>query len=192
MLPTRTLHELTFAEAEALTHEGAAFVDLRPMKDHLEVHIPGSLGIVYEFGPGMGARARDCLPLSLPLILMAAPDVDMVHAGATLRGRGFEVLGEVRNAVEEWAVKHGTPASTEQLDRLPEGTVALHVRDPGALPPGDALTIPAETLWDRTDELSQGPIAVVAGFGLRATLAVGILERAGIRDVSLLWARQGR
>lgn len=192
MLPTRTLSDLTFAEAEHAVEDGAAYVDLRPMKDHLEVHIPGSLGLVYEFGPGMGARARDCLPLSLPLVLLPGPDVDVLHAAATLRGRGFEVVGELRNGVEEWSAHNGTPASTEQLDRLPEGTTAVHVVDPGATPPEGAVTIPAETLWNRTGELRDGPIAIVGGFGLRATLAVGILERAGFGDVSLLWARDRR
>lgn len=192
MLPTRTLPDLAFTAAEEAVNDGAAYVDLRPMKDHLEVHIPGSLGLVYEFGPGMGARARDCLPLSLPLVLLPGPEVDAVHAAATLRGRGFEVVGELRNGVEEWGAHHGTPASTEQLDRLPTGATALHVLDPGATPPEGAVTIPAETLWDRTEELSRGPIVIVAGFGLRATLAVGILERAGFTDVSILWARPRR
>lgn len=190
MLPTRTLAELTFTDAEALVQEGAAYVDLRPMKEYLEVHIPGSLGLVYEFGPGMGARARDCLPLSLPLILLPGPGIDAVHAAASLRGRGFEILGELRNGPEAWAATHGPPASTDQLERSPEGTTALHVGDPGAVPPDGAHVIPAETLWARVDEVDRSPVAVVAGFGLRATLAVGILERAGHKDVSLLWAKR--
>ena len=189
MLPTRTLAELTLTEAEALVEQGAAYIDLRPMKDYLEVHIPGSLGLVYEFGPGMGSRARDCLPLSMPLILLPGPGVDAVHAAASLRGRGFEILGELRDGVEGWSAVNGAPASTEQLDRLPDGVTALNVGDPGATPPDGALSIPAEVLWDRTAELNGGPIAVVSGFGLRATLAVGMLERAGVKDVSLLWAR---
>ena len=53
---------LEFVDALASRDEGAAFVDLRPTDDYLEVHIPGSLSLVYEFGPGMAARARDWAP----------------------------------------------------------------------------------------------------------------------------------
>lgn len=175
-----TLRELPFEEAALLYDEGAAFVDLRPIDDYLDVHVPGSLALLYEFGPGMAARARDCLPLSLPLVLLESAGADMTHAAASLRGKGFDVVGVVRDAINRWAEARGAPASTEILqDSDPQGAV-LHVGDPGAQPTEDAIFIPIERLWTRVAELQEHDrITIVAGRGVRAALAVGILERAG-------------
>ena len=95
MLATRTLRRLPFEEALAAVDTGAAFVDLRPTDAYLEVHIPASLALLYERGPGMASRARDCLPLDLPLVLVDLGELDYVHAAASLRGKGFTVLGSI-------------------------------------------------------------------------------------------------
>jgi rhodanese-related sulfurtransferase len=65
----------------------------------------------------------------------------------------------------------------------PEGLL-LDVGDPGTVGINDAVRIPVERLWSRRDELDrQRRIVVGAGYGIRAALAVGLLERAGIDDV---------
>jgi rhodanese-related sulfurtransferase len=47
-----------------------------------------------------------------------------------------------------------------------------------------AVRVPVEKLWGRTHEVDAGePVVVVSGFGVRAGLAVGILERAGREPV---------
>ncbi len=94
-MPTTTLRELDVDDARAYVDGGAALVDLRPVDDFLDVHVRGSLPLVYEFGPGMASRARDCLPLDLPLILLGTHDADVDNAAASLRGKGFAVLGTV-------------------------------------------------------------------------------------------------
>jgi rhodanese-related sulfurtransferase len=116
MLMKSTLRTLEFDEALAQHDEGATFVDLRRVDSYLEVHIPGSLSLQYEFGPGLASRARDCLPLSLALILIETPDADMTNAAASLRGKGFEVLGVVDDGVNQWAATRGSPASTEIIE----------------------------------------------------------------------------
>jgi rhodanese-related sulfurtransferase len=176
---------LEFADALAYRDEGAAFVDLRPTDAYLEVHIPGSLALVYEFGPGMAARARDCLPLDLPLVVLAAGGVDIANAAAALRGKGFTVLGAVENAVNAWISAERAIASTEVAtgSSRPAGAV-LDVGDPGAARIEGSKRIVIERLWTHVDEVGRdGPIVVVAGFGVRAGLAVGILERAGRNDI---------
>jgi rhodanese-related sulfurtransferase len=188
-MPTATtLKTLPLDEALKRVDEGAVLIDLRPTGPYLEVHIPGSICLLYEFGPGMAARARDCLPLDLPLILIDAEDIDMANAAAALRGKGFRVLGRVLDAVNAWAGSGRAPASTEVAtgEPAPEGQV-LDVGDPGARPPPEALRVPVDRLWSRTDELGErAPVVVVSGFGVRAALALGVLERAG-REV-VLWA----
>jgi rhodanese-related sulfurtransferase len=188
MLATRTLRDLPFDEALAAVDEGAAFVDLRQVDAYLEVHIPGSLCLLYEWGPGLPARARDCLPLDLPLVLMDLDEVDYLHAAASLRGKGFTVLGKTRDAINNWAAARGVPASTEVITRTVEGTgTALDVGDPGADKMEDAVYIPIDQLWNRVGEVKDASrVAILSGYGVRAALAVGILERADIGEI-LFW-----
>ncbi|MFN2388867.1 MAG: rhodanese-like domain-containing protein [Actinomycetota bacterium] len=188
-----TLKHLTIEEALAHHDAGAAFVDLRPVEDYLDVHIPGSIDLQYEWGPGMPSRARDCLPLDLPLILLDLGAGDVAHAAAALRGKGFAVVGKVEDGINGWAAARGTPASTEVVsgdrrgrtypeDRRP---LILDVCDPGAGQIKDATTIPIEQLWPRRDEVARhnGPVVIAGGKGVRAALAVGILERGGVDEI---------
>lgn len=192
-MPTRsTLKELPFDAALEHLDEGAAFVDLRAPEDYLEVHVPGALDLVYEFGPGMASRARDCIPLSIPLMLLDDGVGDLEHAAASLRGKGFSVLGAVGDAVNAWVDASGRPASTEIADRLepPEGFV-LDVADPGAKAPSSAERISVEELWQRSAEVAdERRVIIAAGYGVRAALAVGMLELAGVREVVFWRARR--
>jgi rhodanese-related sulfurtransferase len=188
MLPATTLKDLDFDEALALVESGAAFADLRPTQEYLEAHVPGSLSLVYEYGPGMASRARDCLPLSLPLVLLGSLEANLANAAAALRGKGFTVLGHAADAVNEWVRRGRGLASIELVSgaRAPAG-ILLDVADPGATPPEGGVRIPIERLWARAGEIGGGsPVVILAGYGVRAGLAVGMLERAG-RDEILMW-----
>lgn len=192
MIVTATLREPSFEQALAQVESGAAFVDLRKIHDYLDGHVPGSLALRYEPGPGMATRARDCLPLSLPLVLCDLGFGDVRNAAASLRGKGFTVLGVVDDAINLSAKARGTPASTEIETgaEAPEGTV-LDVGDPAAVPGDGAIRIPIEQLWARSGELGgERRVVVAAGFGVRAALAIGILERAGHEDV-VFWTSGG-
>lgn len=185
MLSTSTLKRLSFSEATRNIDSGAAYVDLRPVREYLDVHIHGSLSLLYEAGPGFQSRARDCVPLEVPLILLEAEGVDMVQAAASLRGRGFTVPGMLADGINEWSRWYGTPASTE-VYRGPEPRqgLVLDVSDPGTAELQGATRIPIEQLWGRAGEVSeQARVFVAGGRGVRAALAVGILERAGASDV---------
>ena len=188
MVTTSTLKSLSFSEAMRHINEGAAFVDLRDVRSYLDVHIPGSLSLLYETGPGFQSRARDCIPLEVPLILIAREGVQMVNAASSLRGRGFNVVGVVDDAVDEWAKWYGTPASTEiYRGPRPRHSPLLDVSDPGVVGAEGATGIPIEQLWGRAGELATEPRVVVAsGYGVRAALAVGMLERAGVEE-TVVW-----
>lgn len=189
---TSTLKTLSFSHATRATDEGAVFVDMRPVAAYLDVHIAGSLSLLYERGPGFGSRARDCIPLEVPLILLADDAIDMVQAAASLRGKGFHVIGQLPDGVNEWSRWYGTPASTETY-RGPQprrGTV-VHVNDPGTAGLKDPTTIPIEQMWARASELKdEGRVVVASGYGVRAALAVGILERAGVPEIVFWQTRE--
>ena len=188
MVATSTLKTLSFSEAAREVEEGAAFVDLRAVKSYLGAHIPGSLSLLYEKGPGFQSRARDCIPLDVPLILLETEGVDMINAGSALRGRGFSVPGVLRDGLDEWTKWYGNLTSTETYrGPQPKQGVVLDVGDPGTTGIGEATRIPLERLWSRRDEVAQRPRVVVAsGYGVRAALAVGILERAGVSE-TIVW-----
>lgn len=187
MTVATTVKRLGFDEGLDVVEMGGAFVDLRPTEAYLDAHVPGSLDVVYESGPGMATRARDCLPLGIPYVLLDLGHGDLHLATAALRGKGFSVVGSVQDGLNQWAATGERIASTEVVTAgdPPPGTV-LHVADPGATAPVGAVTIPADDLWPRCSELDRSrPVVVVAGWGVRAGLAVGILERNGFADVAL-------
>jgi rhodanese-related sulfurtransferase len=174
-----TLRKMDIGEALGHVDEGAAFLDIRDVSAYLDVHIPGSINLVYEFGPGFNSRARDCIPLSVPLILLDVGAGDSINAVSALRGKGFDVLGKVDDGINGWVAERGTPGSTEVVSTRPDDVKVLHVNDPGARPVDPDVSIPIEQLWARTAEVEPHRIAIAAGFGVRAAIAVGILERAG-------------
>ena len=180
-----TLKTIDFDTATGLAGQGAAFVDLRAIDKYLAGHIPGSLALLYEAGPGLPSRARDCLPLDLPLMLIDLPRIDMANAAAALRGKGFSVLGKVEKALER-ARERGGLVATDMPSQPPDVDVALDVGDPGARPPEGTLRMSVERLWKELDRLEGvGRIVVISGVGVRAALAVGMLERAGVKKVQI-------
>jgi rhodanese-related sulfurtransferase len=182
-----TLKKIDADEAFERVDAGATFIDLRGVPSYLDVHIPGSIALVYEFGPGMAGRARDCIPLSVPLVLIHDEQVNMLHAAASLRGKGFDVVGELDNALNLWADARGQLASTEssQGPRPPEGTI-IDVSDPGRRKHDGAIELPIDGLWARREEFTDArELTVLCGRAVRAALAVGILEQAGVKNVRL-------
>lgn len=174
-----TLRTLDLDEAQALVDSGGCFIDVRDVDSYLDVHIPGSIGLLYEFGPGFNSRARDCIPLDVPLVLLDLGRADMTNAAASLRGKGFDVVGKLDDGINRWAERNGPPASTEVVSESPSGVPVLHVNDPGTAEIEADLSIPIEKLWSSTDDVTSERVVVAAGFGVRAAIAVGILERAG-------------
>jgi hydroxyacylglutathione hydrolase len=188
-----TLKKLGPDEALVVIDEGGAYVDLRKVAEYLDVHIPGSLSLQYEFGPGLPGRARDCVPLNVPLVLLEDESTDTGEVAAALRGKGFTVEGVLAGGIREWSSAHGTPASTDVIEgaQAPAGGTLVNLGDPGARAPEDAMRIPIERLWAEADRVPKDePVILVAGHGLRAALAIGILERAGVSDITLWWTRR--
>jgi rhodanese-related sulfurtransferase len=181
-----TLRTIEFDDALDAVDRGAAFLDLRELDDYLEVHVPGSLGLGYEFGPGMPGRARDCIPLSVPVLLLRSENANLPHAAASLRGKGFNVVGVVDDALNQWA-ERGKLITTELTEGpVPPGEPVVDVGDAGRRRHADALEIPIETLWSRVDDLSdETDVTVLCGRALRAALAVGMFERVGVE--TRLW-----
>lgn len=190
MATSALTHDLSIQAAEHHVASGAVFIDLRPVREYLDAHVPQSLSLQYEFGPGFNTRARDCIPLSYPLVLLDHGGVDLEYVTASLRGKGFAVLGFVPDGLGAWANAHGAPASCEVFgsDETPDGLV-LDVGDPRVVLHKEATVISIERLWNCADEFSsESKVTILAGAGVRAALAVGMLERVGVENVGF-WFR---
>lgn len=184
MLVTNTLRELEADEARAAFAAKTALVDMRPVDAYLGSHVHTSLSLSYERGPGFAGRARDCLPLDLPLILIDDGAGDPMLAAASLRGKGYRVSGVVARAAldDGWAL---ASCATLSGSEPPDGFV-LDVGDPGAPEMPEVSTrIPVDRLWAIAEEIRDEPrVVLLAGKGVRAALAVGILEGAGVREIA--------
>jgi hypothetical protein len=138
----------------------------------------------------MMGRARDCIPLDTELLLLddGRGLTDEVAAG--LRGKGFSVIGVLPDALGRWGTGGGTFASTPAVTspRPPDGFL-LSVGDPGS-PIYDGTTfISIEEFWGRAGEVpNEEPVVLIAARGVRAAMAIGLLEREGITNVTV-WRR---
>ena len=165
-------------------------IDLRPIGEYLERHIQGSIPLLFELGPGLGGRARDLLPLDARLILLEDGSSSLEYAAASFRGKGFDVAGYVPNAIDSLEAKKMAASKVSNIGEWDEvsggrASILLDVKDPGttAISPRH-LSIPVERLWVRAPEIDpRVRTGVVAGWGVRAAAAIGILEHLGFQDL---------
>ena len=171
-----TLNPIGAEKARSLTSSGGLLIDIRPFEEYLQNHIRSSVSLQFEAGPGFGGRARDLLPLDARLVLIDDNSGRLSDAAAMLRGKGFTVHGYVSQVGLE-----DISQSTRTLDLADAtGLLLINVADPGTKGYGDELFIPAESLWSRVSEIdTSADIGVLAGWGVRAAAAIGILENLG-------------
>ena len=187
------LRNLTPARARELLAGDALAIDLRPVGEYLAGHIHGSIPLLYEAGPGLGGRARDLLPLEARLVLLDDGVSPVERAADSFRGKGFDVVGVLTGGVRAWADPLVT-TPVIQLADTPDVLALINVSDPGTvLPPGQGVgaSIPVERLWDKAGELGRNwDLGILAGYGVRAAAAVGILETLGFTKLTFVRTRR--
>lgn len=178
-----TVRRIAAEAAEKLLAEGLA-IDLRPVDEYLERHLRASISILWEQGPGFGTRARDLMPLNARLLLLEDSRSPLDEAASRLRGKGFDVEGYIASDDIQSLGKmiSSRPISIEDAGSL----LLLDVGDPGVSYQGRAVKIPTELLWENKNIDLSRRVGVLAGFGVRAASAVGILERLGAREVTFI------
>ncbi|HWD10007.1 MAG TPA: rhodanese-like domain-containing protein [Actinomycetota bacterium] len=187
-----TLRALPADRVRQLVRAEGIVIDLRAPAEYLSAHIPGSIPLLYEAGPGLGGRARDLLPLDARLVILEDPTSPLDKAADAFRGKGYEVVGYFPGGVAAWPdAAGGTPVLA--LANAQPGMRLVDVADPGTQAPATWTTlvrIPAEELWSRSRELDpEERIGVLAGWGVRACAAVGILEHLGFRALTYVRTR---
>jgi len=187
-----TVRSLTPERAQEILRDGGLAIDLRPVDTYLAGHVAGSIPLLFEAGPGLGGRARDLLPLDARLVLLDDGVSPLEKAADAFRGKGFDVVGSFAGGVAGWpggSVATPTIALADARDVL--ALVAL--ADPATLVPpehGVGARIPADRLWTGAGELGRNwDLGVLAGWGVRAAVAIGILEHLGYTKLTFVRTR---
>ncbi|MCA1840442.1 MAG: hypothetical protein ABR507_05155 [Actinomycetota bacterium] len=172
------ISQLSQQRCTTLRSAGAIVIDLRAYAEHLAQRPRGSVSLQFEAGPGFGGRARDLLRLGSSLIIIDDGHQPIDDAAAMLHGKGFAVNGYVRLEDSPQIIETKVVDVDDARD-----LELLNVADPGTIEVPNARFIPAEDLWTRVDSLQPNyRIGVLAGWGLRAAAAIGILEMLGFED----------
>ncbi|HZT07672.1 MAG TPA: MBL fold metallo-hydrolase [Chloroflexota bacterium] len=192
-MPAQTVPSLSERDVRTLANR-VWVVDARPRERFAAGHIPGSIGI--ELDEQFGVWAGWILPFGSPIVLVLDPGQDLAEAMVQLARIGFD---DVRGVVQDLDPLNRTPESlaafktvdvSEAADALRRGLVRqiLDVRSPGEWDAGH-LGVGFHTyVPDLVDRVPDGlspdePVWVACASGYRATIAAGLLERAGFRPI---------
>lgn len=195
------LTPLSPAAVETLRQGGAEIVDVRPYRAYADAHIPGSLSIPLRevFATWLGWLVSSP---STPLVILRDPDQDPEEVIWQAHKIGFEQLaGELGGGLTAWSTAGQPVASTRvTTPAAADPTTVVDVRQAGEYAPGHlpgAVNIELGALGQNWDRLSGHDVVVMCGHGERAATAASVLERAGVRDVTILpggpqdWADAG-
>lgn len=185
-----TLTPLPVDDVVRLGATGAAVVDVRPVPDFADAHLPGAVSIPLRaaFATWLGwLIERD-----RPWLIVRGTDQDPGEVLWQARKIGHDrlLLGALDGGVPAWsAAGHPTGSISLVGPGELEGARVLDVRqhgeyDAGHLP--DAVHVELGDLADHPATVPQQPTVVMCGHGERAMSAASLLARAGHADVAVL------
>jgi hydroxyacylglutathione hydrolase len=179
---------------EQLRDRGAIVIDVRPVSDFSDGHIPGALSIPLrpQFATWLGWLVSP----GTPLVVVRNQDQDPEEVSWQARKVGYDQLaGELAGGMNAWreagAATRSIPLVT--ADQLPDiGTGDLDILDvrqdsefrTGHLP--GARHVELGSLPDRVAQLPARPTVVMCGHGERAMGAASLLAREGRAQVAVL------
>jgi hydroxyacylglutathione hydrolase len=185
-LPVRTVDHLRGC--------GAAVVDVRPVSDFSDGHVPGALSIPLR--PQFATWLGWLVPAGTPLVVVRHPDQDLEEVAWQARKVGYDQLaGELAGGMSTWreegaAIRSIPLVTAEQLPDVSTGNLEiLDVRQDSEFRSGHvagARHIELGVLAERAAQLPARPTVVMCGHGERAMGAASLLARAGRSQVSVL------
>jgi glyoxylase-like metal-dependent hydrolase (beta-lactamase superfamily II)/rhodanese-related sulfurtransferase len=167
-------------------------VDVRPVRDFADAHVPGSVSIPLR--PVFATWLGWLLPAATPLVVVRNSDQDPAEILWQARKIGYDrLIGELDGGIAAWT-QTGRPTRSIPL------VSAEHIGAAGMLDirqgnEFDAGHIPGAAHVELGDLANQptspaadldGPTVVMCGHGERAMGAASLLARAGQQDVSVL------
>ena len=188
------LRPLALSEALALVDEGAQLLDTRDAADFAGAHVTGSVNI--GLSGAYATWAGTILDTERPLVIVADPGRE-AEAAMRLGRIGLDnVAGYIDGGMQAVDAR---PDLVDRTERITAATLAEQLRDPD--PPlvvdvrtepewrearvARSINIPLGQLPQRLDEVPRDRAIVVhCGSGYRSSIAVSMLRRAGISDLS--------
>lgn len=180
---------------ERVDAAGHVVIDVRGQHAYGAGHVPGSFGIGLD--SGLAVWAAWVVPYETPLLLVTERPEDVEAASRWLVRVGLDdIRGHLAGGFEAWraaghpivATAQVTPAEVHQRMQRGDAINLIDLRTDGEWSAGHApgaRHIMGGFLADRLDELRgrEGAIALICGSGYRSTVAAGVCERAGMKDV---------
>ena len=173
---------------------GALAIDGRPSADYDAEHIPGSVGIEMETS-GFGTKVAWITAGDAELLLVAEDEAQQLRMQRLLGSVGTSAAGMLAGGFAAWAAAGLALESFQVIDvaglaellERREGLQILDVRDDHEWAqqriPG-SLHVPYHDLGSVRPPLDdQLPVAVICSTGRRSATAVGLVRRAGVREV---------
>jgi len=184
-----TLPVLTADEVVRLRESGAEIVDVRPVRDFAEAHVPGSVSIPLR--PVFATWLGWLVDAGRPIVVVRNADQDPAEILWQARKVGYDqIVGALAGGFAAWTAAEEPTSSipvagVEALD----GARVLDIRQrneygAGHVPGADNTELGA--LVARAKDLPDEPVVVMCGHGERAMSAASLLARAGRRDVTVL------
>jgi glyoxylase-like metal-dependent hydrolase (beta-lactamase superfamily II)/rhodanese-related sulfurtransferase len=179
---------LEVAQVRRMLRDGASVLDVRPVADVAQGHIPGAIAIPLraQYATWLGWL----LDPDAPLVVVRNPDQDPADILWPALNIGYERLaGELQGGMPAWIAAGGVVTQTPLVRPDQVTDKVLDVRQTsewttGHLP--DAHHIELGNLPDQVSDVDDGPLVAMCGHGERAMTAATVLERAGRRDLSVL------
>lgn len=185
--------ELTIAEFKNLAESGALMLDVRPQKDFVVEHIPGSIfiGLNGGFAPWVGALIRDINQV----IILITPEGQEEEAVTRLSRIGYDnTQGYLKGGIAAWKAegneidKIETISASDLEEKVKtEELNILDVRKPGEFS-GEhleiATSLPLDFINDNMDKIDPDKTYYVhcAG-GYRSVIFESILKSRGIHKL---------
>jgi hydroxyacylglutathione hydrolase len=169
-------------------------VDVRPVTDFSDAHIPGALSIPLR--PQFATWLGWLVPLGVPLVVVRNQDQDPEEVVWQARKVGHDqLIGELTGGMSAWRAAGAATRSiplvpAEQLPDISTGNVeVLDVRQDSEFRDGHlpgARHVELGALADRVAQLPARPTVVMCGHGERAMGAASLLARAGRSGLAVL------
>jgi hydroxyacylglutathione hydrolase len=183
------LRPLRPTTAARLLQGGAVPVDVRPVVEYADGHVPGSLSIPLRdaFATWLGWIA----PHDGPLVVLRSADQDPDEVAWQAAKIGYDnLVGEIAGGIQAWTAA-GLPVTATTLvgPETVVGPEALDVRQDSEYAAGHVpgvRHVELGALPARAADLPDRPVVVMCSHGERAATGASLLERAGRGDVSVL------
>jgi rhodanese-related sulfurtransferase len=172
-----------------LATEGGQLVDVRPVPDFAEGHVPGSVSIPLR--PAFATWMGWLVDADRPIVIVRNTDQDPAEILWQARKVGYDqIVGELDGGLASWTdaampTRSIPLVSAEGL----EETAVLDIRQDSEFAAGHvpgAAHVELGDLATSTDAVPPRPTVVMCGHGERAMSAASLLARDGHREVVVL------